>query len=90
MNKKKCGENPALVMECALDMGETLLRCGAEILRVEDTIVRIWLRNCRCIFDFVIDYIELEDRRRPKFYAYKAHQSWYDRFEKTRGAQCTF
>ena len=41
MNRKKCGENPALVMECALDMGETLLRCGAEILRVEDTIVRI-------------------------------------------------
>ncbi len=28
-------------MECALDMGETMLRCGAEILRVEETITRI-------------------------------------------------
>ena len=28
-------------MECALDMGETMLRCGAEILRVEDTVIRI-------------------------------------------------
>jgi len=41
MGKKKSCEDPALVMECALDMGETMLRCGAEILRVEDTITRI-------------------------------------------------
>lgn len=41
MDKEKACEAPALVMECALDMGETMLRCGAEILRVEDTITRI-------------------------------------------------
>ena len=41
MDKEQCCENPALVMECALDMGETMLRCGAEILRVEDTVTRI-------------------------------------------------
>lgn len=34
-------EDTEKVMECALDMGETMLRCGAEILRVEDTITRI-------------------------------------------------
>lgn len=39
-NEKSC-EDPAQVMECALDMGETMLRCGAEILRVEETITRI-------------------------------------------------
>ena len=39
-NEKSC-EDPARVMECALDMGETMLRCGAEILRVEETITRI-------------------------------------------------
>ena len=41
MDEEKLREDPALVMECALDMGETMLRCGAEILRVEDTITRI-------------------------------------------------
>lgn len=41
MDKGKMCEDPARVMECALDMGETMLRCGAEILRVEDTITRI-------------------------------------------------
>ena len=41
MDREKSCEDPALVMECALDMGETMLRCGAEILRVEDTITRI-------------------------------------------------
>lgn len=39
--KGKCMEDAERVMECALDMGETMLRCGAEILRVEDTITRI-------------------------------------------------
>lgn len=39
--KKTASETPIQVMECALDMGETMLRCGAEILRVEDTITRI-------------------------------------------------
>ena len=39
-DKENC-EAPARVMECALDMGETMLRCGAEILRVEDTVIRI-------------------------------------------------
>lgn len=34
-------EDADKVMECALDMGETMLRCGAEILRVEDTVTRI-------------------------------------------------
>lgn len=29
------------VVECALDIGESMLRTGAEILRVEDTIIRI-------------------------------------------------
>lgn len=41
MNKEKNNENPAYVVECALDMGEAMLRTGAEILRVEDTIMRI-------------------------------------------------
>lgn len=41
MDKERACEDPALVMECALDMGETMLRCGAEILRVEDTVTRI-------------------------------------------------
>ncbi len=41
MEKKTASETPIQVMECALDMGETMLRCGAEILRVEDTITRI-------------------------------------------------
>lgn len=41
MDRKKQCEDPALVMECALDMGETMLRCGAEILRVEETVTRI-------------------------------------------------
>lgn len=41
MGRKKLCEDPALVMECALDMGETMLQCGAEILRVEDTVIRI-------------------------------------------------
>lgn len=41
MDKEKLSEEPARVMECALDMGETMLRCGAEILRVEDTVTRI-------------------------------------------------
>ena len=41
MEEKKSCESPARVMECALDMGETMLRCGAEILRVEDTVIRI-------------------------------------------------
>lgn len=41
MGIEKSCEDPAQVMECALDMGETMLRCGAEILRVEETITRI-------------------------------------------------
>lgn len=41
MGSKKSCEDPAMVVECALDMGETMLRCGAEILRVEDTVTRI-------------------------------------------------
>ena len=41
MDKEQCCENPALVMECALDMGETMLRCGAEIPRAEDTVRRL-------------------------------------------------
>ena len=41
MEKETVCETPTQVMECALDMGETMLRCGAEILRVEDTITRI-------------------------------------------------
>lgn len=41
MEERRPCEDMALVMECALDMGETMLRCGAEILRVEDTIMRI-------------------------------------------------
>lgn len=39
--KGKDMEDAEKVMECALDMGETMLRCGGEILRVEDTITRI-------------------------------------------------
>lgn len=42
--ERSCGqhrENPAYVVECALDLGEAMLRTGAEILRVEDTIMRI-------------------------------------------------
>lgn len=41
MEKEKDCENPAHVVECALDIGEAMLRTGAEILRVEDTIMRI-------------------------------------------------
>lgn len=53
-------------MECALDMGETMLRCGAEILRVEDTVIRICTAygggDCGRVYDFVPDYFELEGR----------------------------
>lgn len=41
MEKENNGENPAYIVECALDVGEAMLRTGAEILRVEDTIMRI-------------------------------------------------
>lgn len=41
MEEEKVCENPAYVVECALDLGEAMLRTGAEILRVEDTIMRI-------------------------------------------------
>lgn len=39
--KDKRHDSQELVMECALDMGEAMLRCGAEILRVEETVMRI-------------------------------------------------
>lgn len=39
------------VMEKALDIGEAMLRCGGEILRVEDTIMRI----CQTYGDGIVD-----------------------------------
>lgn len=75
MDEGKLREDPALVMECALDMGETMLRCGAEILRVEDTITRICTAYGGGIVDVyhpVPDYPKLEDGRGEELYAREA------------------
>ncbi len=51
MGEKLSREDAELALECALDIGESMLRTGAEILRVENTIMRI----CRTYGDGIVD-----------------------------------
>ena len=45
------GQNADKILERALDIGEAMLRSGAEILRIEDTIIRI----CNAYGDGIVD-----------------------------------
>lgn len=51
MEKEQSCRNAEQTLECALDIGEAMLRTGAEILRVEDTIIRI----CQTYGDGIVD-----------------------------------
>ncbi|MCM1184529.1 MAG: threonine/serine exporter family protein [Roseburia sp.] len=51
MGEKLPREDAELALECALDIGESMLRTGAEILRVESTIMRI----CQTYGDGIVD-----------------------------------
>ena len=45
------GQNADKILERALDIGEAMLRSGAEILRIEDTIIRV----CNAYGDGIVD-----------------------------------